>query len=109
MKIKPYLKRFKQSDMLIIIEYTGVYHLKLANYLYENGYKVAVVNPFSIKKFMEAKMTRVKTDKADSFFIAEYGRTFFDGEFYKPKTDYNAKKSKRIIKPCANEKKRKRI
>jgi len=87
MKIKPYLKKFKQSDMLIIMEHTGVYHLKLANYLYENGYKVAVVNPFSIKKFMEAKMTRVKTDKADSFFIAEYGRMFFDGELYKPKTD----------------------
>jgi transposase len=32
------------------MEHTGVYHLKLANYLYENGYKVAVVNPFSIKK-----------------------------------------------------------
>jgi transposase len=30
------------------MEHTGVYHLKLANYLYENGYKVAVVNPFSI-------------------------------------------------------------
>jgi transposase len=87
MKIKPYLKRFKQSDMLIIMEHTGVYHLKLANYLYENGYKVAVINPFSIKKFMEAKMTRVKTDKADSYFIAEYGRTFFDGEPYKPKSD----------------------
>jgi len=25
-------------------------------------------------------MTRVKTDKTDSCFIAEYGRTFFDGE-----------------------------
>ena len=87
MKVKPYLKKFKKSDMLIIMEHTGVYHLKLANYLYENGYKVAVVNPFSIKKFMEAKMTRVKTDKADSFFIAEYGRTFFDGELYKPKSD----------------------
>jgi transposase len=87
MKIKPYLKKFKQSDMLIIMEHTGVYHLKLANYLYENDYKVAVVNPFSIKKFMEAKMTRIKTDKADSYFIAEYGRTFFDGELYKPKTD----------------------
>jgi len=86
-KIKPYLKKFKQSDMLIIMEHTGVYHLKLANYLYENGYKVAVVNPFSIKKFMEAKMSRVKTDKADSYFIAEYGRTFFDGELYKPKPD----------------------
>jgi transposase len=49
MKIKPYLKKFKQSDMLIIMEHTGVYHLKLANYLYENDYQVAVVNPFSIK------------------------------------------------------------
>jgi transposase len=81
MKIKSYLKKFKQSDMLIIMEHTGVYHLKLANYLYENGYKVAVV------KFMEAKMTRVKTDKADSYLIAEYGRMFFDGELYKPKPD----------------------
>jgi transposase len=87
MKIKPYLKKFKQSDMLIIMEHTGVYHLKLANYLYENNYQVAVINPFSIKKFMEAKMTRVKADKADSFFIAEYGRTFFNGELYKPKPD----------------------
>ena len=87
MKVKPFLKKFKKSDMLIIMEHTGVYHLKLANYLYENDYNVAVINPFSIKKFMEAKMTRVKTDKADSFFIAEYGRTFFDGELYKPKSD----------------------
>jgi transposase len=87
MKIKSFLKKFRKSDMLIIMEHTGVYHLKLANYLYENGYKVAVVNPFSIRKFMEAKMTRVKTDKADSYFIAEYGRTFFDGELYKPKPD----------------------
>jgi transposase len=86
------------------MEHTGVYHLKLTNYLYENDYNVAVINPFSIKKVMEAKMTRVKTDKADSCLIAEYGRMFFDGELYKPKTAYNAKKSKRIIKSCTNEK-----
>nr|WP_299237665.1 transposase [Sulfurihydrogenibium sp.] len=67
---QPYLKKFKKSGMLIIMEHTGVYHLKLADYLYENNYQVAVVNPFSIKKFMEAKMSRVKTDKADSYFIA---------------------------------------
>ncbi|EEP60300.1 hypothetical protein SULYE_1203 [Sulfurihydrogenibium yellowstonense SS-5] len=36
---------------------------------------------------MEAKMTRVKIDKTDSYFIAEYGRMFFDGELYKPKPD----------------------
>jgi transposase len=38
------------------MEHTGVYHLKLANYLYENDYKVAVINPFSIKKFIEVKV-----------------------------------------------------
>jgi len=32
-------------------------------------------------------MTRAKTDKADSYFIAQHGRTFFDGELYKPKPD----------------------
>jgi transposase len=76
-KIKPYLKKFKKSDMLIIMEHTGVYHLKLANYLYENDYKVAVVNPFSIKKFMEAKMTRVKTDKADSYYNSRIWKNVF--------------------------------
>jgi transposase len=43
--------------MLIIIEHTGVYHLKLANYLYENDYQVAVV------RFMKAKISKVKVDK----------------------------------------------
>jgi transposase len=76
-KIKPYLKKFKQSDMLIIMEHTGVYHLKLANYLYENDYQVAVVNPFSIKKFMEAKMSRVKTDKADSYYNSRIWKNVF--------------------------------
>ena len=82
MKIKPYFKKFKQSDMLIIMEHTGVYHLKLANYLYENGYKVAVVNPFSIKKFMEAKMTRVKTDKADSYYNSRIWKNVFSMESF---------------------------
>jgi transposase len=65
MKIKPSLKKFKQSDMLIIMEYTGVYHLKLANYLYENDYKIAVINPFSIKRNFE----RFKSIKDASSFI----------------------------------------
>jgi transposase len=76
-KIKPYLKKFKKSDMLIIMEHTGVYHLKLADYLYENDYQVAVVNPFSIKKFMEAKMSRVKTDKADSYYNSRIWKNVF--------------------------------
>jgi transposase len=53
------------------MEHTGVYHLKLVNYLYENDYKVAVV------KFMEAKMTRVKTDKADSYYNSRIWKNVF--------------------------------
>jgi transposase len=41
MKIKSSLKMLKQSDVLIIMKYTGVYHLKPADYLYKNDYKVA--------------------------------------------------------------------
>jgi len=32
-------------------------------------------------------MSRAKTDKVDSFFIAEYGMKFFKGPLFKPKTE----------------------
>jgi hypothetical protein len=36
---------------------------------------------------MDAKMSRAKTDKVDSYFIAEYGRQVFRGPLFKPKTE----------------------
>jgi len=48
---------------------------------------VAAVNPYSIKKFIQAKMSRAKTDRVNSQMIAEYGRQFFDGRLFKPKTE----------------------
>lgn len=80
-------KGVDREKMLILMEHTGVYHLALAEYLYEKGYPVAVVNPYSIKKFIQAKMSRAKTDRVDSQMIAEYGRQFFDGRLFKPKTE----------------------
>jgi len=32
-------------------------------------------------------MSRAKTDRVDSQMIAEYGRQFFDGRLFKPKTE----------------------
>ncbi len=61
------------SEFLVVMENTGVYHLKLACYLKEKGYGVGVENPFVIKKFSEMKMKRAKTDGVDSKIIAEYG------------------------------------
>jgi transposase len=51
------------------------------------GSNVGLVNPFSMKRFMDVKMSRAKTDRVDSYFIAEYGRQIFEGPLFRPKTE----------------------
>lgn len=55
-----------------VMESTGVYHLRLAYYLLENGVKVSVENPLSIKRFIQMKLSKVKTDKKDAKMIYLY-------------------------------------
>jgi len=86
-KIKSYIRNLEKSEVLILMEHTGVYHLPLAEYLAKRDYPVGVINPYSMKNFCEAKMSRVKTDKVDSTHIAEYGKQFFEGKLFKPKTE----------------------
>ena len=56
-----------------VMEATGCYHLQLANYLYERGFRVSVENPLVIKRFIQMKQQKVKTDKHDARMIALYG------------------------------------
>ena len=56
-----------------VMEATGCYHLQLANYLYEKGFRVSVENPLVIKRFIQMKQQKVKTDKHDARMIALYG------------------------------------
>jgi len=56
-----------------VMEATGCYHLQLANYLFEKGFKVSVENPLVIKRFIQMKQQKVKTDKHDARMIALYG------------------------------------
>jgi len=56
-----------------VMESTGVYHLRLAHALHEAGIPVSVVNPLSVKRFIQSKMHRTKTDKSDAMMLAEYG------------------------------------
>ncbi|SPM45831.1 IS110 family transposase [Orientia tsutsugamushi] len=56
----------------VCMEATGIYWKNLAKYLYDYGYKVSVVNPASIKGFAMSKLSRTKTDKADSVLIADF-------------------------------------
>lgn len=61
----------KQS--LVIMEATGYYHYRLAQYLHKRGIKVSVVNPLSVKRFIQMRLAKVKTDKSDAKAICEYG------------------------------------
>ena len=63
------------KDCTVVMEATGVYHTRLASYLYSKGIRVSVVNPLAAKNFARMLMRRTKTDKADSKLLLEYGET----------------------------------
>jgi len=57
-----------------VMEATGYYHYQLAYYLLEFGVKVSVENPLSVKRFIQMKLSKVKTDKSDSRLICAYAK-----------------------------------
>jgi transposase len=57
-----------------VMEASGVYYLPLAIYLHQQGMRVSVVNPLTIKRFAQMRLMRAKTDKKDAAIIAEYGK-----------------------------------
>ena len=68
---KMFLKSLS-SEALVVMEATGYYHYRLAQFLYEQGVRVSVVNPLSVKRFIQMKLSKVKTDKSDAKSICEY-------------------------------------
>lgn len=59
---------------LCIMEVTGIYYLRLANFLYSENIAVSVENPLRIKRFAQMKLHRNKTDKADARMICAYAQ-----------------------------------
>ena len=68
---KNFVKKLSKSD-LVVMEATGYYHYCLAQHLYQQGYQVSVVNPLSVKRFIQMKLSKIKTDKSDAKAICEY-------------------------------------
>ena len=79
-QFKNNLSGFKKFVKLIestshcVMEATGYYHYQLAYYLLESGIKVSVENPLSVKRFIQMKLSKIKTDKSDSKLICEYAK-----------------------------------
>jgi transposase len=61
-------------DSHCVMEATGYYHYQLAYYLLENGIKVSVENPLAVKRFIQMRLSKIKTDKSDSKLICEYAQ-----------------------------------
>ncbi len=78
-----YLKLLGEED-LVVMEATGYYHYLLAQFLYDSGIRVSVVNPLSVKRFRQMQLAKIKTDKSDARAIRDYGRVnevpLYDGQ-----------------------------
>jgi transposase len=56
----------------VCLEATGQYGDGVAEYLYQQGLRVSVVNPARIKHYGRSQLRRNKTDKADAALIADF-------------------------------------
>ncbi len=70
-----WLKKHKVSQAHVCLEATGQYGNAVAEYLYEQGHTLSIVNPALIKAFGQSKLRRNKTDKSDAKLIAEFAQS----------------------------------
>lgn len=68
---KKFAKLLNQESHCVM-EATGYYHYQLAYFLLESSIKVSVENPLAVKRFIQMKLTKNKTDKSDSKLICQY-------------------------------------
>lgn len=61
------------GQLHFVMEATGIYHQRLATYLFDAGAKVSVVNPAQVKFYGQSLGVRTKNDKKDSVVLARYG------------------------------------
>jgi transposase len=66
------LKHKQIKQVHACLEATGQYSDGVAQYLYEQGLAVSVINPARIKAYGRSKLQRNKTDKADAELIARF-------------------------------------
>ena len=66
------LKDISKEDLKIVMEKTGTYHLPVLGYLLDKGYFAVAENALKIKKYLDRGLRKAKTDKKDSYKLAEY-------------------------------------
>src|SRR5688572_668211 len=65
-----------KKHTLIILEASGGYEKRIANYLQQKKFNVAVVNAKRVRDFAKASGTLAKTDGIDARVIMNFGQAF---------------------------------
>ncbi len=66
--------KLMKSNTHCVMESTGSYYQQLTVFLYQKGIEVSVVNPLTIKRFIQMKLQQNKTDKSDARMIALFAQ-----------------------------------
>jgi transposase len=64
----------RPEETCVCMEASGEFEEAVAERLYEEAYRVSVVNPRRIKGYASSQLQRTKTDAADAGLIARFGR-----------------------------------
>lgn len=67
-----WLRELEVHALHACMEATNVYGNALAEFLFDHGYAVSVVNPARIKGFAQGELLRTKNDKQDAALIARF-------------------------------------
>ena len=70
-----------------VMEVTGSYYQNLATWLFSKSIDVSVVNPLSVKRFIQMRLKTSKTDKSDARMIRIYGE-YEDPDLWQPPSEY---------------------
>jgi len=81
------LIKWAGKDIHFVMETTGMYHEKVAHFLFNQGYAVSVVNALIIKRFSQMLLRSTKTDKADALMILKYAQVN-DPDTWEPPAAY---------------------
>jgi len=87
------LSGFRKFDKILtehshcVMEVTGSYYQKLATFLFSKSINVSVVNPLSVKRFIQMRLKTSKTDKSDARMIRIYGE-YENPKLWQPPSQY---------------------
>lgn len=69
---KTWLTQQGVTKVHAFLEATSIYGEALAEFLFQSGHTVSIVNPSRIKGFAKSELIRTKTDKVDAALIARF-------------------------------------